>query len=77
MEEAKKEVKINIPDNLKNGVYSNIANINVSKSEVLMDFIFLAPNEANLVSRIIVSLEHARSIEKALSKLIAEIDNKK
>jgi hypothetical protein len=42
-----------------------------------MDFIFLAPNEANLVSRIIVSLEHAKSIEKALSKLIAEIDNKK
>ena len=76
-EQSKNQLRINIPDNLKNGVYSNIANINVSKSEVLFDFMFLTPNEANLVSRVIVSMEHAQSIERALAKLLAEIEKKK
>lgn len=77
MTDERKTVKINIPDNLKNGVYSNIANIVVSKREVLIDFVFLAPpNEPNLVSRVIITLEHARELEKALAKLIMDIDNK-
>lgn len=68
--EVNKALKIYIPEQLRNGVYSNIASVSISKNEVLIDFIFRSPTEANLVSRVILPITHAESLEKVLSNLL-------
>lgn len=61
---------VNIQEHLKSGVYSNIAKINISKREVLIDFIFRGPDEANVVSRVIMPIPHAQALLMALSNLL-------
>lgn len=63
-------IKVHIPEHLRAGIYSNIANIQVSKNEVILDFIFAKPEEATLVSRVVLSIEHAKSLEKVLSNVL-------
>lgn len=63
-------MKVYIPERLRSGAYSNIANVHLSKKEVVIDFIFITPGEANLVSRVILPIDHAESLEKVLSNLL-------
>lgn len=63
-------IKVLIPEHLRAGIYSNIANIQVSKNEVILDFIFAKPEEATLVSRVVLSIEHAKSLEKVLTNVL-------
>ncbi len=67
-----KDTKIGVADPIRGGVYSNIANVHVSKNEVMIDFIFNAPNEAILVSRVILPIEHARSLKEVLVNLLKD-----
>lgn len=71
-----KTLKIHMPEQLKSGVYSNIASVSISKNEVLIDFIFRSPTEANLVSRVILPITHAESLEKVLSNLLKKAKEK-
>lgn len=63
-------IRMYIPEQLRSGVYSNIANVHLSKKEVVIDFIFITPGEANLVSRVILPIDHAEALEKVLSNLL-------
>ena len=65
-------IKVYIPEHLRAGIYSNIANVQVSKNEVILDFIFTKPEEATLVSRVVLSIEHAKSLEKVLSNILKD-----
>lgn len=67
-----KEVKMDISAPIKGGVYSNIAHVYVSKSEVMIDFIFRAPKETILVSRVILPIEHAKSLKEVMSNLLKD-----
>ena len=71
MEESKLKKKINIEldEKIAEGIYTNLAIINHSISEFVVDFINMMPGspKAKVKSRIILTPEHAKRFQKALS----------
>ncbi|MEM1340152.1 MAG: DUF3467 domain-containing protein [Bacteroidota bacterium] len=71
MEEKKqhqKQINIELDEKLAEGTYSNLAIINHSVSEFVVDFISLMPGapKAKVKSRIILTPQHAKKFLKAL-----------
>lgn len=70
MTEEKKNLKleIQIDDDTSQGAYINLAAINHSESEFVIDFIFAQPQapKAKVRSRIITSPQHAKRLVAAL-----------
>ncbi|MFA5297096.1 MAG: DUF3467 domain-containing protein [Lutibacter sp.] len=70
-QEPKEEGKINIEldDKTAEGIYSNLAIINHSVSEFIVDFISVMPGQpkAKVKSRIILTPQHAKRLVKALA----------
>ena len=66
----KKDQKINIEldQEVAEGIYSNLAVINHSVSEFIVDFVSLMPGypKAKVTSRIILSPQHAKRLKTAL-----------
>ena len=81
MSEEKKQDGLNIElsEEVAEGTYSNIAIINHSPSEFVVDFIQMMPGvpKAKVKSRIILTPQHAKRLMKALndniSKFIGQI----
>ena len=65
-----KQLNIAIDENVADGVYSNLAIINHSTSEFIVDFITVMPGapKARVKSRVILSPEHAKRFQKALEE---------
>lgn len=70
-EKKKKQNQLNIelPEEVAEGVYSNLAIISHSHSEFVIDFIRLLPNvpKAKVKSRVVITPEHAKRFLKALA----------
>ena len=66
-----KEQKINIEldESISKGIYSNLAIINHSPSEFVVDFVAIMPGtpKAKVQSRIILTPEHAKRFQIALA----------
>ena len=66
----KKENQLNIelPDEIAEGVYSNLAIISHSPQEFVIDFVRVMPGipKAKVKSRVVVTPEHAKRLMKAL-----------
>ena len=73
-----KDQKINIEldEKTAEGTYSNLAIINHSVSEFIVDFIALIPGapKAKVKSRIILTPEHAKRLHKALGDNIQRFE---
>jgi len=71
MAEQKNEQQLNIelPEDIAEGVYSNLAIINHSHSEFVVDFIKMMPGvpKAKLKSRIVLTPQHAKRLLRALA----------
>ena len=69
-ETKKNQVQLNIelPEDIAEGIYSNLAIISHSHSEFVMDFIRLVPNvpKAKVKSRIILTPQHAKRLMRTL-----------
>ena len=74
----KKDQKINIEldQEVAEGIYSNLAIINHSVSEFIVDFVSLMPGspKAKVKSRIILSPQHAKRIKTALEDNIERFE---
>ena len=74
MEEIKKEqtISIDIPADVADGIYSNLALITHSPSEFVVDFVRMMPGvpKAKVQSRIILTPQHAKRVLKALTENI-------
>ena len=72
-----KQLNIAIDENVADGVYSNLAIINHSTSEFIVDFITVMPGspKAKVKSRIILTPEHAKRFKKALEDNIQRFEN--
>lgn len=71
MSENKKkaqQLNIELPEELAEGTYSNLAIISHSHSEFVVDFIRLMPNvpKAKVKSRIVLTPSHAKRLMRAL-----------
>ena len=62
------KINIEVDEKTADGTYSNLAIINHSISEFIVDFIALMPGapKAKVKSRIILTPEHAKRLHKAL-----------
>jgi len=73
--EAKIEIQLD-PDILK-GTYANVTNVGHTQEEFLIDFLFIQRQPApfgKLVSRIIVTPDHAKRLQAALSENIRKYE---
>lgn len=70
------QLNIEISDDVVEGLYSNMALINHSPSEFILDFIRMMPNmpKARVKSRVILTPEHAKRLLQALSDNIAKYE---
>ncbi|MCX2719335.1 DUF3467 domain-containing protein [Lentiprolixibacter aurantiacus] len=68
-EQKQKQINIELDEKTAEGVYSNLAIINHSVSEFVVDFISMMPGapKAKVKSRIILTPQHAKKFLKALS----------
>lgn len=82
----KNQININLSEEVAQGFYSNLAVINHSSSEFIIDYIRMMPGmpQAEVKSRVILTPEHAKRFMKALQenitkyeKLYGEIDSTK
>ena len=77
-QKPKKEGQINIEldDKIAEGTYSNLAIINHSVSEFIVDFISVMPGQpkAKVKSRIILTPQHAKRLVKALAENVTRFE---
>ena len=76
-EENKKEgLNIELTEEVAEGTYSNMAIINHSPSEFVVDFIQMMPGipKAKVKSRIILTPQHAKRFSKALNENISKFE---
>ena len=79
MPETKKpnnQLNIELPEEVSEGIYSNLAIISHSHSEFVLDFIRLMPNvpKAKVKSRIILTPQHAKRLMIALGENIRKYE---
>jgi len=75
---SKKEGQLNIEldDKMAEGTYANLAIINHSVSEFIVDFISVMPGQpkAKVKSRIILTPQHAKRLVKALAENVKRFE---
>ncbi|MDO5606963.1 MAG: DUF3467 domain-containing protein [Capnocytophaga sp.] len=66
------QLNIELDEKIADGVYSNLAIINHSPSEFVVDFISMMPGvpKARVKSRIVLTPQHAKRLLKALNENI-------
>jgi len=78
-EEHKKgnQLNIELPEEVAEGIYSNLAIISHSQTEFVVDFVRLVPNvpKAKVKSRIILTPTHAKRLLSALADNVRKFEN--
>lgn len=71
------QINIELPDDVAEGVYANLAMVAHSNSEFVIDFIRLMPGvpKAKVKSRVVVTPEHAKRLLNALKDNINKYEN--
>lgn len=66
------QINIEIDEKIAEGIYSNLAIINHSASEFVLDFVSIMPGnpKAKVKSRIVLTPQHAKRFLKALNENI-------
>lgn len=69
-EKKQQQINIELDEQTAEGVYSNLAIINHSASEFIVDFISIMPGrpKAKVKSRIVLTPQHAKKFLKALGE---------
>lgn len=76
-QQNKQQINIELPDEVAQGIYSNLAIITHSSSEFILDFVRVMPGmpKAGVKSRIILTPEHAKRLLMALQDNVAKYEN--
>lgn len=75
--EDNNQVQIELPEEIAEGIYSNLAVIAYSSSEFVIDFVRIMPGvpKAKVKSRIILTPEHAKRLLFALNDNIQRFES--
>ena len=75
-EQKQKQINIELDEQTAEGIYSNLAIINHSVSEFVLDFISMMPGapKAKVKSRIILTPQHAKKFLKALGDNVSRFE---
>lgn len=76
-DQQQQQIQIEVPAELQNGVYSNLAVISHGPNEFFLDMIAMTPNtpKARVVSRIIMTPENAKNLLNALAQNVQNYEN--
>lgn len=76
MSEEKKGLNIELTEAVAEGIYSNLAIINHSPSEFVLDFIKIMPGvpKAKVKSRIVLTPQHAKRLLNALNDNVSKFE---
>ena len=76
-ENKKDGLNIELTEEIAEGTYSNLAIINHSASEFVVDFIQMMPGipKAKVKSRVILTPQHAKRFMKALADNVSKYEN--
>ena len=78
-EDKKKDKQLNIElgEDVREGVYSNLAIISHSNTEFVLDFVRMMPGvpKARVKSRVVMTPQHAKRLMKALRDNIAKFES--
>jgi uncharacterized protein (DUF1778 family) len=76
MSEKDQSINVEIDEKTAEGIYSNLAVINHSASEFVVDFVSIMPAtpKAKVKSRVILTPEHAKKLVKALENNISNFE---
>lgn len=74
--QPEKQFNIELPEEVAEGTYSNLAIISHSQSEFVVDFVRLVPNvpKAKVKSRVILTPTHAKRLLKALADNVTKYE---
>lgn len=69
MKDQQEQINIELDEKIAEGIYSNLAIINHSSSEFVLDFVNIMPGipKAKVKSRIILTPQHAKRLLKAIA----------
>lgn len=72
----KNQINIELPEEIAEGTYANLAIISHSHSEFVLDFIRLMPNvpKAKVKSRVVMTPQHAKRLMRALTENIKKFE---
>ena len=75
-EENKNQLNIELDEKMADGTYANLAIINHSVSEFVIDFINVMPGapKSKVKSRIIITPQHAKRLMKALAENVKRFE---
>ena len=70
------QLNIELPEDIAEGIYSNLAIISHSNAEFVVDFIRMMPNipKAKVKSRVILTPQHAKRLLKELNDNIKKFE---
>ena len=73
----KGQINIELDEKVAQGIYSNLAIINHSQSEFVVDFITIMPGvpKSKVKSRIVLTPQHAKRFLKALNDNVKRYEN--
>lgn len=73
----KGQINIELDEAVAQGIYSNLAIINHSQSEFVVDFVTIMPGvpKSKVKSRIVLTPQHAKRFLKALNDNVARFEN--
>ena len=71
------QINIELDEKVADGIYSNLAIINHSVSEFVLDFVNIMPGvpKSKVKSRIILTPQHAKRLSKALNENVKRFEN--
>ena len=77
MNEVKKQIEINLDEQVAQGNYCNIAIISHSTSEFILDFATMLPGlpKARVRSRVVLTPEHAKRLLLSLQENVSRYEN--
>ncbi|MBL8993425.1 MAG: DUF3467 domain-containing protein [Spirochaetia bacterium] len=73
-----RNIEIQLSEETAQGQYSNLAILNHTESEFVLDFVFLQPNtpKGKILSRVILTPEHAKKFHLALEDNLKKYEAK-
>jgi hypothetical protein len=75
--QQQEQINIELDETIAEGIYSNLAIINHSSSEFVLDFVSIMPGipKAKVKSRIVLTPQHAKRLLKAIGENIQRFEN--
>ena len=71
------QINIELPEDVAEGIYSNLAIISHSHSEFVVDFIRMMPNvpKAKVKARVVLTPQHAKRLLRALAENVKKFES--